>query len=754
MPRSVVVRSRRPLGIAAALAVLAVLPVTVVPALADEPPAPSITVVLDSIPDAAQDVTFTSCLGSGCGQFVLDDDDDDPTHPSSVTGGGLSPGTYTVQQAPVAGWTLVDIDCDTGEDVDLASGTATIVLDPTEHVTCTFYDRAPAIRIIEESGSGHDLGFTGCGPAGCGPFTLDDDEDPTHPDRVLSVPLTPGEYTVTQDAEASWSLTSLTCSTGETVDLAARRVTIDLGPTEVVTCTFTNVTQSLTIVHDTEPDSPQDFGYTSCLGSGCGQFVLDDDDDPTLPSSITGEGLAPGTYTVTQDPIGDHDLTSLTCSPTEATNLVTRTATVTITAGEHVVCTFRDELAGPVVPATSLAAGQQQGCAVVVGEEARCWGENGSGALGDGSTTDRLRPVAVSDPTGSGPLTGVTQIDTAGSNYVSGGNTARTCARLTTGQARCWGVGTGPLGDVAATTTATRPVVVTNATGTGPLLGVAEVGTGTGPSAASGFTCARVGRQVRCWGAAVVALGDGNGTVARTRPTSVVDVDGEGPLTGVTQLSVGLDHACARLTSGQVRCWGGNSRGQLGNGTTTSASRAVVVSNPAGTGPLTGVAEVSAGSGLTCARLDSGEARCWGQHTGDGTSSNRSRPVVVLDPSGSAPLTGVAHVSAGGSYGYVPGSGEALVRSACAVLTIGEVRCWGTNALGQLGDGTTTTRLHPVAVSSPSGSGALTGVTEVAVGGFNACALLAGGGARCWGSAARGDGTPGGPIPGGPVLLH
>ncbi|MBL8777723.1 MAG: hypothetical protein JNK12_17410 [Acidimicrobiales bacterium] len=751
MKRPMPARARKPLeavmAVLVALAALAVLPAGVPAAAAEEPSPPSITIVLDSIPNSAQDVTFTSCLGSGCGQFVLDDDDD-PARPSFISAGALAPGTYTVQQSPVAGWTLVDIDCDTGENVDLSSGTATIVLEPDEHVTCTFYDRAPAIRIVEESGSGHDLGFTGCGPGGCGPFTLDDDEDPTHPDRVLSVPLPTGEYTITQDADASWPLTGLSCSTGETVDLAARRVTIDLGPTEVATCTFTNVTQRLTIVQDTEPDAADDFTYTSCLGSGCGQFALDDDADPTLPSSVTGEGLAPGTYTVTQDDTGDYDLTSLACSPTETTSLATRTATVTLGAGEHVVCTFRAEPGGPVVPVTSLAAGHEQACAVVAGEQARCWGENGSGALGDGTTTDRARPVAVSDPAGVGPLTGVTQIDTAGRGFAPGANTARSCARLTNGQARCWGGGNGPLGDAAGSTSSTRPLVVSNAAGTGPLLAVAEVGTG------SGFTCARVGRQVRCWGAAGSALGDGSGSAARTRPTSVVDVDGEGPLTGVTQLSVGFDHACALLTTGQVRCWGGNNRGQLGNGTSTSAPRAVVVSNPAGTGPLTGVAEISAGSGLTCARLDSGEARCWGQHTGDGTSSNRSRPVAVLDPSGSAPLSGVAEVSAGGGFGYTSSSGESLMRSACAVLTTGEARCWGTNARGQLGDGTTTTRLLPVVVSSPSGSGALTGVARVVVGGFNACALLDDGAARCWGGAAPGDGTGGSLRPAGPVLVH
>ena len=419
---------------------------------------------------------------------------------------------------------------------------------------------------------------------------------------------------------------------------------------------------------------------------------------------------------------------------------------MTLTPGEHVTCTFRDVPGGPTLPVTAIAAGHQQGCAVVDGGQARCWGENAARALGDGSTTDQSLPTPVSDPTGSGPLTGVTQLDTAGTATTPGGQTARSCARLSSGQARCWGSDGQPLGDATGSTVAARPVVVTNAIGTGPLLGVAEVGTGIG------YSCARVNRQVRCWGAGL-ALGDGAaGTAIRTRPAPVVDVDGEGPLTGVVQLSVGSGHACAVVTSGQVRCWGGNDRGQLGNGGGAGGDRhAVVVSNPEGTGPLTGVTEVSAGSGLTCARLTSGEARCWGQYVGDGTTSSRNRPVPVLNEVGSAPLTGLAHVSAGGGYGPTPSNGDGPFRGACVALAVGEARCWGQTPNG---DGTSVTRLRPVPLLASSGPASpLTGVVDVSVGAYNACALLTGGVARCWGTWP-GDGSGGSSRPGGLVLVR
>lgn len=683
------------------------------PASAGAATPPSITIVVDAIPNNAQDFGFTGCQGAGCADFSLDDDPDDAGLPSTMVSSGLAPGTYTVSQALTPSWTLVDISCDTGEETDLDTRTATIVLEAGEDVTCTFYDRAPAIRVIQDTAveSGQDFTYTGCQGAGCASFSLDDDADGTLPGSVTGAPTAPGTYTITQTADARWPLTSIDCTTDEEVDLGNRRVTITLEPTELAACTFINTTQSLTVVQDTQPDAAEDFGYTGCFGNDCGTFSLDDDADGTLDRTQTIVGLVPGNYSVTQDPTVGYDLTGLSCTPSEAVDQVERRATIALTVGEHVTCTFTNTPGGPPAPVTQVAAGFRHDCTVVSGGQARCWGLGTTGPVGDGTTTTRLLPVTVSNPEGTGPLTNVAAIDGDGWASTPGNPIGVTCARLTSGQARCWGAGV------------VRPAVILNAAGTGPLLGVSEIRVGRD------YACARLNRQVRCWGAnGSGQLGDGT-TTTRTLPTSVVDVDGAGPLTGVAQISAGMTHACALLVSGEVRCWGANERGQLGNGSTTSSTRARVVSDPSGSGPLTGVSEISAGSGVTCARLTSGEARCWGQHVGDGTTSTRNRPVPVLTPDGSGPLTGIAAVSAGGSFG-----GTDPYRSACALLTDGGVRCWGSNATGQLGDGTTTTRLLPVAVSNSGGTGPLTGAAAISVGGDGACALLAGAQAWCWGS--------------------
>jgi hypothetical protein len=160
-------------------------------------------------------------------------------------------------------------------------------------------------------------------------------------------------------------------------------------------------------------------------------------------------------------------------------------------------------------------------------------------------------------------------------------------------------------------------------------------------------------------------------------------------------LAGGADHTCAILDDGSVRCWGYNSNGQLGDGTNTDRNTPTALSSwPSG---RTAVA-ITAGSYHTCAILDDGSVRCWGSNSdgqlGDGTTTDRNTPTTLSGwPSG---RTAVA-ISAG--YYHT-----------CAILDDGSVRCWGYNSDGQLGDGTTTSRNTPTALSSwPSGRTAAVG---------------------------------------------
>jgi alpha-tubulin suppressor-like RCC1 family protein len=131
------------------------------------------------------------------------------------------------------------------------------------------------------------------------------------------------------------------------------------------------------------------------------------------------------------------------------------------------------------------------------------------------------------------------------------------------------------------------------------------------------------------------------------------------------------EHACAALSDGTIKCWGGNSNGELGNGTTTASQAAVTVTG------LSGATAVAAGAYHTCAVIAGGAVRCWG-----GNSSGQLGIGIIGPPDAGTPgnvvgLNGAIAVSAGEDF-------------SCAILSSGEVECWGTNIYGELGNGTTS----------------------------------------------------------------
>lgn len=130
--------------------------------------------------------------------------------------------------------------------------------------------------------------------------------------------------------------------------------------------------------------------------------------------------------------------------------------------------------------------------------------------------------------------------------------------------------------------------------------------------------------------------------------------------------------------------------------------------------PATAYRLIDGGGAFTCAVTTAGAAKCWGQgfvgQLGDGAGIDRTRPVPVRGLT-----SGVVDISAGDTH-------------ACAVTTRGAVYCWGSNASGQLGDGTTNTRYVPALVRNLGGQ-----AKSVTAGYQHTCALLTTGLVRCWG---------------------
>jgi alpha-tubulin suppressor-like RCC1 family protein len=373
----------------------------------------------------------------------------------------------------------------------------------------------------------------------------------------------------------------------------------------------------------------------------------------------------------------------------------------------------------PITGMRSVVAGGAHSCARSANGQVRCWGYNSDGELGGGAVGHSSRAVLVQNTTGTGPLTGVTQLS---ASYTG------SCALLANRRVVCWGGnGQGQRGVGTSAAQGVQPTLVRNPTNTGPLTGVESIASSSGD-----FVCAvLVNGQARCWGDnGSGQLGRGTVTDKETLPGVVRAVGGAGPLTGITSLSLGSRHACARLDNGQVRCWGDNGWGQLGDGTETDRSRPVPVRPPAGAGALTGVASVGLGDTHSCAVLTSGQARCWGDNAdgqvGDGTGDDRRRPVAVRTVSGAGALTGVVAIDGGLDH-------------TCARVTGGQVRCWGTDSDGELGNGPGGASGRPVVVRAVSGAGPLTGVTALGSGDHHTCALVSGGGVRCWGSDQYGE---------------
>jgi alpha-tubulin suppressor-like RCC1 family protein len=314
-----------------------------------------------------------------------------------------------------------------------------------------------------------------------------------------------------------------------------------------------------------------------------------------------------------------------------------------------------------------------------------------------------------------------------------------TCAKLLDGTARCWGNGKwGQIGNVHLKG-APMPVVVNG------LSNVIAI------SAGSRTTCALLAdRNVKCWG---LRLGSRHFGAAPLPPG----------FTNALGIAVGGAYACVVRVGGTVRCAGYNESGELGHGDINNHA------TPVGVHGITNATTVSAGATHACAVLADKTVKCWGKdrtgELGNGSLAKRVlTPVTVngisnaigvaaggsaagdghtcalladrtvkcwgsnasgqlgsggvskysLTPVSVTGLTGVAAISAG--YGYT-----------CAVLVSGPVECWGYNAFGMLGNGTMTSSATPVAVRG------ITNAVEISAGSEHACAALADNSARCWG---------------------
>jgi alpha-tubulin suppressor-like RCC1 family protein len=360
--------------------------------------------------------------------------------------------------------------------------------------------------------------------------------------------------------------------------------------------------------------------------------------------------------------------------------------------------------------ATAVALGTSHSCAVLVGGQVACWGDGSSGQLGDGvaapgheSATPLLVPGLASvrgiraggDTTcaileesvvcwgagaygqlgngmASDEYASATPVPVSGLGVVVDVSVgaASACAVTANGGVLCWGRNTsqgwlgftsddcGPYTDMASAVDEPCEKVPRAVPGVSGAVAVATSGDDT---------CAVMrGGALTCWGADDFGqLGDGFSGSAPHDPSPV----GVGGISDVLRVALGATHACAVSgTAEAAYCWGDNSEGQLGIGSEQlDSNRSTPVSVPG----LEHVVDLDAAAGVTCAAIDDGSVKCWGDPSSLFPASVGARTTSPVAANG---IAHAASVRTGGTH-------------ACAIRDDQTVVCWGLDDMGQLGNG-------------------------------------------------------------------
>ena len=483
------------------------------------------------------------------------------------------------------------------------------------------------------------------------------------------------------------------------LDLGSATITASAGgvsaSTTITTIDRASVVTGFTVVDgpeiatypDVQTGQPVRIRVTNEFGAGI----------PNIPVTV-----APSGGTALIGPVGGTRLVGAKSGPITAFTDTSGIAIVRLWGGTAAPATGAVAVSipgRPAIPVTVTTIQPRKGEHICMADNwsLRCWGDNARGQLGNGTTTPSLTPVTVT-------LGGVTLGPQSSVSQEGMGD--HTCLTDANGDAYCWGSNTaGQIGD----STFTDRLVPTRVRTT---LKFTKIVTGGEHSCA--LTAAG---EIWCWGYNWAGqLGDGTFSNRRAIPARA------GALPGVayTDVSAGTNHTCGGTASGTWYCWGVNTSGQLGDGTTLSSPTPVLVAG----GTL--FAQVVGGEEHSCGRTGGGDVSCWGD--ADVGALGDGRVTATLPQVTPVPVvtgTGFTYLYAG-------------YYRTCGIKSDFTTWCWGYNYGGQLGDGTTVTRGVPTLIPFTGYALKMSG-TGFTASGQTTCGLTnASQQVFCWGSNLSG----------------
>lgn len=565
------------------------------------------------------------------------------------TGGSITPASQTVTSGAT---TTVTVTADNGYSINQVTGCDGSLTDNTYttaavtancSITATF---TPKVTVTATAGAGGSI--------------------------------TPGSKSITQGSN---TILTVTPNAGFMINSVSGCGGNLAGNTFTTAKVFVNCTVNATFV----------AGRVATASAGTGGTIL--------PASSTVADGATTTFTITT--ASGYTLDRISgCGGTLSGNTYT---TGTLNANCSISVSYRTQ--------ASIFAGGFHSCALNGNTDAKCWGQNSSGQLGVAS----FSLTAHGDEAGESPVdNAVVNLPDLSLTYESLElGTQHSCAILSDRNLYCWGenqngqLGRGTNEDIKVMSTS--PVDLNGQA-------VVEV------SAGGQFTCARLANgEVYCWGlnsSGELGIGDSS---TRFVPAGPVTLDAL-----PAQIAAGSSHACARLVNNSVQCWGDNSSGQLGDsdGGNDSATPSNV-----NLGSPTAVTDLASGGMFSCVIVD-GQIKCWGENgsgqlgNNDGTNTDLDVASAALDIDGETPVK----LALGGEHG-------------CVLTASGKVYCWGESDAGQTGQNDVVDDITPALVDL----GAYT-ATGIAAGGDHVCVNLLPDDindttrpVRCWGEGGVGQ---------------